>query len=108
MMNGFEYRRHAEDCLRHAEQTGLSEAKSALMMTAGAWHRLAHNPENSERISVGAVGVERQGQNAGRPARASAVGDQIGDAVTPILSEISDWLRSGRRVAVVVRNSSGS
>jgi ElaB/YqjD/DUF883 family membrane-anchored ribosome-binding protein len=50
----------------------------------------------------------RIGRNAGRQAsaRAFAVGDQIGNAVTPILSEITpilseiaDRLRSGRRVA---------
>ena len=43
----------------------------------------------------------RIGRNAGRQAsvRAFAAGDQIGDAVTPILIEIADRLRRGRRVA---------
>jgi len=38
MVNRFEYRRCAEDCLLQAEQTGSPDAKSALMMMAGAWH----------------------------------------------------------------------
>jgi ElaB/YqjD/DUF883 family membrane-anchored ribosome-binding protein len=43
----------------------------------------------------------RIGRNAGQhgSARASAVGEQIGDAITPILNEIADRLRSGRRLA---------
>ena len=43
----------------------------------------------------------RVGRNAGRQgsARASAVGEQIGDTITPILNEIADRLRSGRRLA---------
>jgi hypothetical protein len=40
MVNRFEYRRYAENCLRQAEQTGSPETKSVLMMIAGAWHRL--------------------------------------------------------------------
>jgi hypothetical protein len=43
--------------------------------------------------------LERFGQKAGRDARLSAPGDQIIDVITPILSEIVERYRSGRRLA---------
>jgi hypothetical protein len=49
MANSIEYRQYAEDCLRLAEQAGLPETKSNLMMMAGAWHRLAQHRESIER-----------------------------------------------------------
>jgi hypothetical protein len=62
MANGIEYRRYAEECLRLAEQAGSPEAKSVLMMMAGAWHRLAQHLENSGRPAgvVAAGPVERR------------------------------------------------
>jgi hypothetical protein len=36
-------RRHAEDCLRMADQTDSAETRSILIMMAGAWHRLAQD-----------------------------------------------------------------
>jgi hypothetical protein len=47
--SSIEYRRQAEDCLRMAEHVGSPEAKSFLIMVAGAWHRLAQDLENIER-----------------------------------------------------------
>jgi hypothetical protein len=43
----------------------------------------------------------RLGRSAGRngSARASAVAERIGDAITPVLNEIADRLRSGRQLA---------
>ena len=43
--------------------------------------------------------LERFGRKAGRHAHLSAAGDQISDAITPILSEIVERYRSGRRLA---------
>jgi hypothetical protein len=46
--SSIEYRRQAENCLRMAEHVGSPEAKSFLIMMAGAWHRLAQDLENIE------------------------------------------------------------
>src|SRR5690242_8461971 len=45
--------------------------------------------------------LERYGRKAGRRASSglSAAGEQIGDAVSPILSEIADRIRGGGRLA---------
>jgi ElaB/YqjD/DUF883 family membrane-anchored ribosome-binding protein len=43
--------------------------------------------------------LERFGRKAGRHAHVSAAGDQISDAIAPILSEIIERYRSVRRVA---------
>ena len=43
--------------------------------------------------------LERFGRNVGRHARVPAVGDQISDAIAPILSEIVERYRSVRRLA---------
>jgi hypothetical protein len=50
MASSIEYRRDAEDCLRLAERADSPEAKLFLMMMAAAWHRLAQDLENSERL----------------------------------------------------------
>ena len=43
--------------------------------------------------------LERFGRKAGRQAHVPAAGDRISDAITPILSEIIERYRSGRRLA---------
>jgi hypothetical protein len=45
-------RRHAEDCLRMADQTETPETRSILIM-GGAWHRLAQEREDTERLCCG-------------------------------------------------------
>jgi hypothetical protein len=51
--SSIEYRRQAENCLRMAEHDGSPDAKSLLMMMAGAWHRLAQELENIDRPAEG-------------------------------------------------------
>jgi hypothetical protein len=48
--SSIEYRRHAENCLRLAEDADSPEAKSFLMMMAAAWHRMAQEQEDTERL----------------------------------------------------------
>ncbi len=50
MANSIEYRRHAQNCLRLAEDADSPEAKLVLMMMAAAWHRLAQEREDTERL----------------------------------------------------------
>jgi hypothetical protein len=58
MASSIEYRRHAENCLRMAEHSNSSETKLVLIVMANAWHRLAQDLENLERVSIEAVGIE--------------------------------------------------
>jgi hypothetical protein len=67
MASRVEYRRQAENCLRMAEHVGSPKAKSFLIMLAGAWHRLAQDPENVKRP---AGGVEAAHASEGRQADA--------------------------------------
>jgi hypothetical protein len=53
MASSLEYRCQAENCLRMAEHVSTPEAKSFLIMMAGAWHRLAQDLENIERPAEG-------------------------------------------------------
>jgi hypothetical protein len=50
MASRIEYRRQAEDCLLLAERADSPEAHSFLMMMAAAWHRLAQEREDTERL----------------------------------------------------------
>jgi hypothetical protein len=59
MASRIEYRRHAENCLRMAENSDSPETKLVLIVMANAWHRLAQDVENMERASTGAVRLER-------------------------------------------------
>jgi hypothetical protein len=59
MASRVEYRRHAENCLRIAEDSDSPETKLVLIMMANAWHRLAQDLENMERVSTDAVRLER-------------------------------------------------
>jgi hypothetical protein len=60
MASSVEYRRDAEMCFRLAESADSPETKSVLLMMAAAWHRLAQEREDTERL-VEDVGAARQG-----------------------------------------------
>jgi hypothetical protein len=59
MASRIEYRRHAETCLRMAGESNSPETKLVLTVMANAWHRLAQDLENMERVSTGAVRLDR-------------------------------------------------
>ena len=61
MASSVEYRRYVEDCLRLAKSSS-PETKAFLIMMAGAWHRLAQDQENIERLvgNVDAARAERR------------------------------------------------
>jgi hypothetical protein len=61
MASGIEYRRNAEMCLLLAGSADSPEAKSILMMMAAAWHRLAQEREDTERLIEDIGEAARQG-----------------------------------------------
>ena len=58
-------RRQAEDCLRLAAQVDSPETRSILMMMAGAWHRLAQEREDTERLVEDIEAAARRTPGAG-------------------------------------------
>jgi hypothetical protein len=56
-----EYRELAEDCLRAAEAADSPETKSILTMMAAAWHRLAQEREDTERLVEDVEATARRG-----------------------------------------------
>jgi hypothetical protein len=45
---GHEYRQHAQECLRLADEAGSPEHRALLFDMARAWHQLAQDYERSE------------------------------------------------------------
>ena len=45
---GYEYRQHAQECLRLADEMGSPEHRALLFDMARAWHQLAQDYERSE------------------------------------------------------------
>ena len=45
---GYEYRQHAQECLRLADETASPEHRALLFDMARAWHQLAQDYERSE------------------------------------------------------------
>ena len=45
---GYEYRQHAQECLRLADETTSPEHRALLFDMARAWHQLAQDYERSE------------------------------------------------------------
>jgi hypothetical protein len=48
LAKGYEYRQHAQQCLRLADQMGSPEHRALLFDMARAWHQLAQDYERSE------------------------------------------------------------
>jgi hypothetical protein len=84
-------RRHAEECLRMADQTDSPETRSILIMMAGAWHRLAQEREDTERL---VADVEAAAPGDGRLSRGLS---------RPSLPAGQQTPEAGKRIGMVMR-----